>query len=130
MRLRFNMKKYFNLVESPLYANKYIIEMNYDNFLFPNGTNGSYQVFVARLLNLSYADYLRYARDRLGAELIGKKSKYVTVYFDRTKEVEMFVKLLNTRMEFIMNEHQYPFEYKENNGEVERIPFKKDENNN
>lgn len=124
------MKKYFNLVESPLYANKYIIEMNYDNFLFPNGTNGSYQVFVARLLNLSYADYLRYARDRLGAELIGKKSKYVTVYFDRTKEVEMFVKLLNTRMEFIMNEHQYPFEYKENNGEVERIPFKKDENNN
>ena len=85
---------------------------------------------MGRLLNLSYADYLRYARDRLGAELIGKKSKYVTVYFDRTKEVEMFVKLLNTRMEFIMNEHQYPFEYKENNGEVERIPFKKDENNN
>lgn len=123
------MGKYFSLVESPLYTNKCVIEMHHENFLFPNGTNGSYQVFVARLLNLSYTDYLRYARDRLGAELIGKKSKYITVYFDKTKEVDMFVKLLNSRMEFIMSEQKFPFDYIEKDGEVDRIPFKKDGNN-
>lgn len=125
------MERYFTLRESPLYHNKYIIEMDYDKFLFPNGTRGSYNVFVARLLNLSYADYLRYARDRLGAELIGKGSKYVIAYFDKTKETDMLVKLLNTRMAFIMSEHEFPFYYKENeDGTVDRVPFNDTNENN
>lgn len=123
------MEKYFKLEESPIYKNKYIITMDYEKFLFPNGTEGSYQVFVARLLNLSYADYLRYARDRLGAELVGKRSKYITAYFNRTPEVEMFIRLLNSRMDFIMNEREFPFEYIEKDGEVDRVPFNVDESN-
>lgn len=121
------MEKYFYLDESPIYKNKYIIRLNHDKFLFPTGTSGSYNVFIARVLNLSYADYLRYSRDRLGAELIGKQSRYVMAYYDKNQTTEAFIKLLNKRMEYIMNEHSFPYEYKEENGEVKRIPF---ENNN
>lgn len=118
------MEKYFYLEESPIYKNKYIIRLNHDKFLFPTGTSGSYNVFIARVLNLSYADYLRYSRDRLGAELIGKQSRYVMAYYDKNQTTEAFIKLLNKRMEYIMNEHNFPYEYKEENGEIKRIPFK------
>ena len=121
------MEKYFYLDESPIYKNKYIIRLNHDKFLFPTGTSGSYNVFIARVLNLSYADYLRYSRDRLGAELVGKQSRYVVAYYDKNQTTEAFVKLLNKRMEYIMHEHNFPYEYKEENGEIKRIPF---ENNN
>ena len=124
------MKKYFYLDESPIYKNKYIIRLNHDKFLFPTGTSGSYNVFIARVLNLSYADYLRYSRDRLGAELVGKQSRYVVAYYDKNQTTEAFVKLLNKRMEYIMHEHSFPYEYKEENGEVKRIPFEQNNEDN
>lgn len=124
------MEKYFYLDESPIYKNKYIIRLNHDKFLFPTGTSGSYNVFIARVLNLSYADYLRYSRDRLGAELIGKQSRYVVAYYDKNQATEAFIKLLNKRMEYIMHEHNFPYEYKEENGEVKRIPFEQNNEDN
>ena len=124
------MEKYFYLEESPIYKNKYIIRLNHDKFLFPTGTSGSYNVFIARVLNLSYADYLRYSRDRLGAELVGKQSRYVVAYYDKNQTTETFVKLLNKRMEYIMHEHRFPYEYKEENGEVKRIPFEQNNEDN
>ena len=124
------MQKYFYLEESPIYKNKYIIRLNHDKFLFPTGTSGSYNVFIARVLNLSYADYLRYSRDRLGAELIGKQSRYVMAYYDKNQTTEAFIKLLNKRMEYIMNEHNFPYEYKEENGEIKCIPFKNNNEDN
>lgn len=118
------MKKYFYLEESPFYQNKYIIRLNHELFLFPHGTSGSYNVFIARLLNLSYADYLRYSRDRLGAELVGKNTRYVVPYYDNNASTSALIKLLNTRMEYIMNEHEFPFDYTEDNdGNVSRTPF-------
>ena len=124
------MEKYFYLEESPIYKNKCIIRLNHDKFLFPTGTSGSYNVFIARVLNLSYADYLRYSRDRLGAELVGKQSRYVVAYYDKNQTTEAFVKLLNKRMEYIMHEHRFPYEYKEENGEVKRIPFEQNNEDN
>jgi len=123
------MEKYFSLDTSPVYTNKYIIRMNIDKDLFPKGTTGSYVVFISRLLNLSYAEYLRYARDRLGAELVGKKTKYVTPYFDRNEVTLEFMKLLNKRMEYVINERKFPYNYKEEDGEITRIPFQRDEDN-
>ena len=123
-------KVYFYLDDSPIYKGKYLIRLNHNNFLFPHGTSGSYNVFIARVLNLSYAQSLRYCRDRLGAELIGKNTRYVVPYFEKTNEVKMFVKLLNSRMKLIMNEHEFPYEYKEEeDGSVNRIPFEMNESN-
>lgn len=119
------MKKYFYLDESPFYKNKYMICLNHDLFLFPTGTTGSFNVFIARVLNLSYADFLRYCRDRLGAELIGKNKRYIVPYFENNQAVLAFIKLLNTRMEYIMHEHEFPFDYTEDkDGNVIRKPFK------
>lgn len=120
------MGKYFFLDTSPLYKEKYIIRFNVDLEYFPQGTTGSYNVFMARLLNLSYAEYLRYCRDVLGAEIIGKGNRYVTAYFNNTPEVQLLVKLLNIRMEYIVNERQYPYVYKQKGDEIERVPFGSD----
>lgn len=117
-------EKYYYLEQSPSYKDKYIISLNHEKFLFPNGTYGSYGVFAARIMNLSYAQFLRYCRDMLGADLVGKNHKYVVPYFDDTKEVQQFVKLLNARMAYIMNEHEFPYSYKEKDGEVIREELK------
>lgn len=125
------MKRYFYLEESPFYKNKYVIKLNHELFLFPHGTSGSYNVFIARVLNLSYADYLRYSRDRLGAELVGKNSRYVVPYYNNDASTSALIKLLNMRMEYIMNEHKYPFEYTEDkDGNISRKPFVTENENN
>lgn len=120
----FLMERYFYLEHSPVYQDKYIIRFDYDDNLFPTGTSGSYDVFISRLLNLSYADYLRYARDRLGAQLVGKNSRYITVLFDYDLNSKALVKLLNKRLEYILNERDFPYDYEEEeNGEITLIPF-------
>lgn len=118
------MEKFFYLDESPVFKGKYLIRLNHEKFLFPTGTSGSYNVFVCRVLNLSYVKYLRFARDILGAELVGKNNKYVIPYFENDKNTREFVKLLNKRMEYVMNEQKFPYEYKEDGeGNVIRTPF-------
>lgn len=123
------MKKYFYLQSSSVYQDKYMIYFDYPSDYFPNGTNGSYDVFIARLLNLTYPDYLRFARDRLGAELIGKNKCYITVLFNNNQTSQLFINILNKRLEYIINEHNFPYIYKEENGEIKCIPFKENENN-
>jgi len=125
----FIMKEYFYLDESPVFKEKYVIRLNHELFPFPHGTRGSFNVIIARLLNLSYAQHLRYCRDRLGAELIGKNTRYVVPYFDRNELSRGFVKLLNKRMEYLMNERKYPFDYVEVDGNIERVPFNENESN-
>ena len=124
----FLMEKYFYLDESPLYKDKYVIRLNKEDLCFQKGFTGSFGVFPARLLGLSYVQYLRFCRDILGAELIGKNKKYVSVYFDRTDEVRQFIKLLNARAALAMNYHNFPFEYKEVGDKVERSSLKGEEN--
>lgn len=121
---------YFSLDESPIYTNKYILRVDMDKLPFPNGTSGAPAILPARLLNLSYSDYLRYTRDRLGAELIGKGKKYIGIYFDRTPVTAQFIKLLNSRVALILNKLQNPYDYSmEDNGTVTRTEIKIDESN-
>lgn len=128
---RLIMQTYFFLDETPLYKNKYVIRFNVDLKYFPNGTTGSYNVFMARLLNLSYAEFLRYCRDKLGAEIIGKGNRYVIPYFTNTPEVQLLVRLLNVRMAYIINEHDFPYDYVQKGDDIERVPFgSADDNNN
>lgn len=118
------MTHYFTLDNSPIYQNKYVLRFNMTECPFPNGTEGSYAVFPARLMNLSYPDYLRYTRDRLGAELIGKFNKYVVPYFDKTQEVLEFVKGLNLRMKTVMFEQEHPYELiKKEDGTLVKVSY-------
>ena len=118
------MKKYFFLDESPYYKEKFLIRLNHDEFLFPNGTKGSYGVFISRLLNLSYAEYLRFARDVLGAEIIGKNNKYPVAFFDRSDALNQFIKLINKRLEYILFAREHPYDLiKTEDGDIIKIPF-------
>jgi hypothetical protein len=99
--------EYFKLEESPYRPGKYIISINFDK-LPPMYTSGSYNILFARLMGLSYAQYLRFCRDMLGADLTGKKHIYPVAYFAKTVNTVAFVRLLNSRMNLIMWEREHP----------------------
>lgn len=118
------MKKFFYIDESPVYKEKFLIRLNHDFFkkFFPNGTSGSYNILTARVAGLSYARYLRYCRDVLGAEIIGKGHKYPIVFFDRSNDLTSFVKMLNKNMEYIEYIYDHPYDIKENSeGSLEKF---------
>lgn len=94
------MTKYFVLEESPYHPGKYRITLDFNKFP-PIFTSGSYNILPARLMNLSYAEYLRFCRDRCGGEIIGKGSLYPVVYFTKDSPTTELVQTLNTRMEVV-----------------------------
>lgn len=93
-------KKYFYLEESPCHPGKYKVAMNFDT-LPGIRTIGSYNLLPARLLCLSYAEYLRFCRDELGAEIIGKKCMYPVAYFLNESLAAGLIDNLNTRMALV-----------------------------
>lgn len=114
-----NLKKYFYLEDSPYMPTYYCIYINHGNFPFEGKVYGSYGLMPARLLHLTYANYLRLCRDVLGATLIGKGSKYIVPYFRMTPEVQQFVKLLNKRAGMAIFEHDHPYDLEiKLNGEI------------
>ena len=89
--------KIFFLDESPYQPGKYTIRMNFD--LLPSmTTSGSFNLLPARLLNLSYADYLRFCRDVYKAEIIGKNSMYPVAYFKNDAATGELIRTLNERI--------------------------------
>jgi hypothetical protein len=104
-----NMTKveYFKLEESAARPGKYTICMDFEK-LPPMRTNGSYNILFARLMNLSYAQYLRFCRDMIGAEISGKNTVYPVAYFSKTINTVAFVRLLNSRMNLVMWEREHP----------------------
>lgn len=122
------MKNYFKLEEAMSSPHKFIIQPNHDliDKFFKPPFQGSFGLLPARLVNLSYAQYCRFCRDILGAELIGKNCSYLHIYFQKTQEVQMFIRLLNKRMEYLEHEFDHPYDYEEKNGIVSEIPWRVD----
>lgn len=116
------MKKFFYLEDSP-YMNTYsIIAINHSAFPFDGEIRGSFNIFPARLLGLTFAQYLRFCRDVLGAKVIGKNHLYPVPYFRSTPEVQQFLKLLNKRAEYALLEHNCPYDLEVDlNGEVRKV---------
>lgn len=101
------MRKVFYLDESPHNPGKYMIRVNVDLIPFTT-TIGSLNILPARLMNLSYAQYLRFCRDIVGGEIHGKGNFYPVAYFQRNALSDQFVKLLNARTEFVLWEDSHP----------------------
>ena len=99
--------KCFEREESASYPGKYLIKPIYDNFHL-TGTEGSYNVICARVMGLTYAQYLRMCRDRFGAEIIGKGHLYPIAYFKLSQELLNLVEELNARANFILWEREHP----------------------
>lgn len=87
-----------------------ILAINHSAFPFKGEIRGSFNIFPARLLGLSFSEYLRFCRDILGAKVIGKNRIYPVPYFRSTPEVQQFLKLLNKRAEYALFEHDHPYD--------------------
>lgn len=101
------MNTYFSIEESPFYKGKYTIcptQAFYD--LFEHGARGSFNVFIARLTGLTYTDFLRYSRDCLGAELMGKGCKYICPYYNKDENIYKLLGILNENMNMVVNKRK------------------------
>lgn len=99
--------KCFEREESASYPGKYLIKPIYDNFHL-TGTEGSYNVICARVMGLTYAQYLRMCRDCFGAEIIGKGHLYPVAYFKLSNHLLALINDLNARANLILWEREHP----------------------
>lgn len=102
-------KKIFYLKETEE-PNRYTLAIDYDlaQEFYIKSTEGSYNVLFARLMNMDYPTWLRFCRDIVGAELVGKNHLYVYPIFKKTSETVQFVDLLNTQMNLVKWEKDHP----------------------
>ena len=95
---------YFLMTESPI-SHKYMITPNFP--LLPlESTTGSYNILAARIMSLSYADFLRMCRDLYGAEIIGKGRGYPVAYFNNSKSAQSLIDELNRRTKILLKERE------------------------
>lgn len=100
-------KKYFSLESNPYQTGYYSIRPNHEELKLEN-TKGSFNIFCARLLGLSYAEYLRFCRDVLDANLVGKGSVYVVAYLKKNAITNQFLRLLNARAKLLFHVLSHP----------------------
>lgn len=65
---------------------------------------GSFTVLYARIMGLSYPQFLRYVRDVHGARLSGKGHRYITIYFPTQESAKNFAEILDKRYKYIAKE--------------------------
>lgn len=99
--------KVFSREESASYPGKYIIRVDLDKFHL-NYTEGSFNIICARLMGLTYAQYLRMCRDCFGAEIIGKGSMYPVAYFKLSEKLKDLIDGLNARANLVLWEREHP----------------------
>ena len=97
----------FYLDESAYNPGWYMVRIHVEQLPFTT-TVGSLNVLPARLLNLHYADYLRFCRDIVHAEIHGKNKLYPVAYFKLGELSTQFVKLLNARAKYVLWENDNP----------------------
>ena len=90
------MNKFFYVDETPYFPGKFVIRLYHEKFGFSQ-FKGSCNCVPAKLMMLSYANYLRLCRDIYGAELQGKNTKYPIALFKDKKNAEALAKELNCR---------------------------------
>lgn len=94
---------YTYIEESPYQPGKWLIYFK-NCFMPEDKIIGCLHVFGARLFGLTYANYLRYLRDKCGAEIQGKNSRYPTPYFLSERECQKVADELDRRIKLIVNE--------------------------
>ena len=97
--------EYFTYVESVEVPGRFLIlPKDYDSFPFTTVCGGSYNIAPARVLGLSYPEYLRFVRDSYPdiVELRGKDCLYTRPYWKLSNELVAFIKLLNIKLQYMM----------------------------
>lgn len=96
-------KRIFKFESSPIMQNKkYIITIDTAAFNMHN-TTGSFNIIAARLMGLSYPQYLRMCRDVFGATIVGKNTNYPVAYFDMGDGLLALINSLNKRANCVLS---------------------------
>jgi hypothetical protein len=99
--------KVFYRDECPNQPGKYMIRADLDKFHLEH-TEGSFNIIGARLMGLTYAQYLRMCRDEFGAEIIGKGDLYPVAYFKLSQGLNDLIDQLNARANLVLWEREHP----------------------
>lgn len=77
-----------------------VIPKDYEVFPMNTKAGGSYNVAPARLLGISYADYIRWLRTSYPDDILveGKGHKYPVVLWKKGENLFKFIRLLNLKM--------------------------------
>lgn len=100
-------EKIFYRDESATQPGKYMIRADLDKFHL-DSTDGSFNVIGARLMGLTYAQYLRMCRDEFGAEIIGKGNLYPYPVFKLSQGLQDLIDQLNARANLVLWEREHP----------------------
>lgn len=83
----------FSVTDSISYPNHKVISFNPEIYDYiKTQIKGSYNILPARLFGLSYAEYLRFVREKYGAILHGKDGGYLWYSFDDIKNAHRLQK--------------------------------------
>lgn len=100
-------EKIFYREESASHPGKYVIRADHEKFHLDH-TDGSFNVIAARLMGLTYPNYLRMCRDCFGAEIVGKGSMYPVAYFNLSQGLMDLIDNLNARANLVLWEREHP----------------------
>ena len=100
-------EKIFYRDECVSHPGKYIIRADHEKFHL-NSTEGSFAVIGARLVGLTYAQFLRMCRDEYGAEIMGKGSMYPIAYFELSNKLMELIDYLNALANLVLWEREHP----------------------
>lgn len=99
----------FKFEASPYHPGKWMITVDHEKFHCHGLSKpGSYHILQARVMGLTYANYLRLCRDVFGAEIIGKKSMYPVAYFSSLQKINDLIDQLNVRASAIEWNREHP----------------------
>ena len=115
-------QKIFYRDESATQPGKYMIRVDLDKFHL-NSTDGSFNIIGARLMGLTYAQYLRMCRDEFGAKIIGKGSMYPYPVFKLSQGLQDLIDQLNARASLVLWEREHPNFEKHANYVKEKNPI-------
>lgn len=93
------MKAYF-VDKHMYYKGQYKININleiYNKMCAAGPIDTSFNILAARLIGMDYPTFLKYIRQEYGAELHGKKGKYISYSFPSKSKANELIKLLNIR---------------------------------
>jgi hypothetical protein len=104
-----NREKYFEIEVTDYSKRLCRITPIANNSFLPNfEQNKYYEIIYARLMKLSYPNYLRFCRDVLGADLKEDSEGFVHALFPKNDTTQQFVKLLNNRARLVLWEREHP----------------------
>lgn len=98
--------KYFQVIKAPYDNNNYIISGTDSFYSYFKYTDGSYNVYNARIMGLSYASYLQLARDKYNGILRGKGHRYPTVYFKSEEDAKRLARELDNRLTYLISNNK------------------------